>query len=78
MIGPFTELGSTASISSSSSAQSTAGFVELGIAEAVGAGLLIVGMTSEKKLLIRNDKLTLNVAPMMGAGLTGLVAFGRF
>lgn len=50
-----------------------------GIAQAAGATMLIVGLTSPKTVLIRNDLAEVRVAPMkVGQGGTGLGIVGTF
>ena len=70
VIGPFLELGETDN--------SVARFylTMLGLGQAAGATMLIVGLTSPRMLLVRNDRLTL--APLLGDHATGLAIRGRF
>ena len=72
VVGPFLQLGRT---------ESSSGrlfLVQVGIAQTAGAIMLLYGLTTPRTMLIRNDQLSMTVAPMTGNGVSGLMAVGTF
>ena len=72
-VGPFLELGQTDS--------SIARFYLTlsGLGQTAGAVMLIVGLTSPRTVLVRNDRLSItHVGPMVARGASGLSVMGRF
>ena len=70
--GPFLQLAKTdASIGRLS-------LIQLGLAQTLGAAMLIYGLTNPKTVLLRNDLVTMSVSPMIGNGASGLMAVGSF
>jgi len=50
-----------------------------GVAQATGAIMLYYGLTTKKRVLVRNDFVgSLNLTPLAGDGTTGMVLSGRF
>lgn len=49
-----------------------------GVGQAGGLAMLIVGLAAKKEVLVRQDQASVTVAPMLGAGRTGLAATGTF
>ena len=71
--GPFVQLGST------DSATGKFFLVGLGGAQLAGAIMLFSGLTSERRVFVRNDLVgSLSVGPMAGKGNQGMVLAGRF
>jgi hypothetical protein len=71
--GPFVQLGQTDS--------ATAKFflVGLGGAQLAGAIMLYYGMTTTRRVLVRNDLVgSLAITPMAGGGASGMTLSGRF
>jgi len=62
--------------------ESTSGKVFLigfGATELIGAAMLYVGLTSTKRMFVRNDLVgSMKVTPMAGPGSTGVALSGRF
>jgi hypothetical protein len=51
----------------------------VGGAQVVGAVLLYYGLTSKKRVFVRNDLVgNLSVSPMAGNGVSGMAVAGRF
>jgi hypothetical protein len=71
-IGPFIQIANT-----SSATTSTALAID-GLAQSAGAVMLIVGLTSPKTVLVRNDLAEIRVTPMVGGGTTGAALTGTF
>ena len=71
--GPFLQLGH---MNNSDSDLARRCFVIEGITQAVGAALLLYGLGSSQTILMRNDQLS--IAPMAGAGTSGVTVAGRF
>jgi hypothetical protein len=70
VIGPFLQLRHT---------ETSTGklyVAHLGIAQALGATLLIYGVLNPKSILVRND--LLSIAPMVSNGASGLMVSGQF
>jgi hypothetical protein len=71
--GPFIQMAQT---DSSTGKMLLAG---LGSAEVIGAVMLYYGLTTTKKVYVRNDLVgNLGVAPLAGNGTTGMALTGRF
>jgi hypothetical protein len=73
VFGPFMEMSQTSS--------ATARYVLMldGVAQGVGAGLLIYGLVSPKPILVRNDLALVTVTPVrMGQDGNGIGVMGRF
>ena len=71
--GPFLQLSH---MNKSDANMPQVGFVMEGITQAVGAALLLYGLSSPRAILMRNDQLS--IVPMVGAGTSGLTVAGRF
>jgi hypothetical protein len=70
--GPFLQMRETDNYSSKWL------LAHLGLAQAAGALMLVYGMTSPRVLLVRNDQLSMHVAPMVGPGTSGMMVSGSF
>jgi hypothetical protein len=71
-IGPFIQIANTRSATTN-----TALAID-GLAQSAGAVMLIVGLTSPKTVLVRNDLAEIRVTPMVGRGTTGAALTGTF
>jgi hypothetical protein len=71
--GPFIQISQT------DSATARLALAGLGTAEVIGAVMLYYGLTTTKKVYVRNDLVgNLSVAPMTGNGASGMALSGRF
>ena len=71
--GPFLQMAET------DSATARVLLFGLGAAQTTGAILLYYGLTTKKRVLVRNDIVgSLNITPMAGDGATGALLSGRF
>lgn len=70
--GPFLQMAKTESTSGK------VALVYLGVAQTLGAAMLVYGLTNTKTILLRNDMVSMSIAPMMGNGSSGLMAVGSF
>ena len=71
--GPFVQMAQT------ESASAKVFLFGLGAAQVTGAILLYKGLTSKKRVFVRNDLVgSMNIAPMAGDGTTGAMLSGRF
>jgi hypothetical protein len=70
--GPFLQLGKT------ESATASVFLVGLGGAQLAGAIMLYYGLTSQKRVFVRNDLVGLTISPMAGIGNTGMMLSGQF
>lgn len=71
--GPFLQMAQT------DSATGKVLLFGLGAAQTTGAIMLYYGLTTKKKVLVRNDFVgSLNVTPNVGDGTTGMLVSGRF
>jgi hypothetical protein len=72
VFGPFLEIGQARS-------SDQLGLAVVGLAQTAGAVMLVYGLTSPRKVLVRNDQLvTTSIAPLIAPGASGLSVVGRF
>jgi hypothetical protein len=73
VLGPLLQIGNT------ETSEGKVVLLGMGGAEALGATMLFVGLTSTKRMFLRNDLVgSLHVAPMAGHGSSGVVLSGQF
>jgi len=73
VLGPLLQIGNT------ETSEGKVVLLGMGGAEALGATMLLIGMTSTKRVFMRNDLVgSLHVAPMAGHGSSGVVLSGQF
>ncbi len=73
VVGPFIQITET------DSATARVFLVGLGGAQVAGAVMLYYGLTTEKRVFIRNDLVgSMTITPMAGKGVSGMVLSGRF
>ncbi len=73
VVGPFIQMANE------DSATGKVLLVGLGAAEVTGAIMLYYGLTTKKRVLVRNDFVgSLNITPTVGGGTTGAMVSGRF
>jgi hypothetical protein len=71
--GPFLQIANT------DSATAKVFLVGLGGAQTAGAIMLYYGLTTKKRVFVRNDLVgSMTVTPMVGDGASGMVVSGRF
>lgn len=71
--GPFLQITET------ESATAKVFLVGLGGAQVAGAVMLYYGLTTQKRVFVRNDLVgTMTITPMAGNGVSGMVLSGRF
>ena len=72
VVGPFLEISQTDNFAARF-------FLTLSAAgQTAGAIMLIYGLTNPRTVLVRNDQLSIGLAPVIGNGASGLSVVGRF
>lgn len=72
VVGPFIQIGRT------DSATARVFLGALGGAQVAGAVMLSFGLTTKKRVFVRNDLVGMTVVPLAGNGTTGIGLSGRF